>query len=133
MAGHTRNAGQVLFPSGSIERTEVVAGRVDILATLRREVMEETGLAADKFEREGGWHVVMSGPHMPLIKIMRSPETAEELRECIAKQLANQSRSEFQQVMIVRNADDLHDLSGRMPLWVLAFLREAWRQSPVAS
>jgi hypothetical protein len=55
MAGHTRNAGQLLFPSGSVERADVVGDEVDFDGALRREVMEETGIGPEMLKaRDGG-------------------------------------------------------------------------------
>jgi hypothetical protein len=42
MAAHTRNAGQVLFPSGSVERVDVVADQVVFERALEREILEES-------------------------------------------------------------------------------------------
>jgi hypothetical protein len=66
MAPHTRNAGQIYFPSGSFDRKDVTAGKLDILGTILRELREETGLAPDGLVADPGWHVVFAGPRVPL-------------------------------------------------------------------
>ena len=130
MAEYTRNAGQLLFPAGSVERSDVVGDRVDFFGTLRRELAEETGLAADTLEPESGWYAVTIGSRLPLIKIMRCNEFAETLKQRIAANLAAQTVPEFREVLAVRDASDLSD---RMPLWVTAFLRQVWRPPTSAS
>ena len=130
MAEYTRNAGQLLFPAGSVERSDVVGDRVDFFGTLRRELAEETGLAADTLEPESGWYAVTIGSRLPLIKIMRCNEVAETLKQRIAANLAAQTVPEFREVLAVRDASDLSD---RMPLWVTAFLRQVWRPPTSAS
>jgi 8-oxo-dGTP pyrophosphatase MutT (NUDIX family) len=125
MAEHTRNAGQLLFPAGSVERGDVAGDRVDFFATLRRELVEETGLVPDTLELQRGWYAVTTGSHLPLIKIMRCNEVAETLKQRISADLAAQARPEFREVLAVRDASGLSD---RMPLWVTAFLRHVWRQ-----
>lgn len=129
MAEHTRNAGQLLPPSGSVERSDVVDGRVNIFGTLQRELMEETGMAPDRFEADEGWYAVPFGPRLPLIKIMRANEVADDLRKRICENLAGQTRPEFCEIVAVRRASDL---DGRMPAWVAGFVRHFWQQPPFA-
>jgi len=128
MAAHTRNAGQVLLPSGSVERGDVVGDRVGLFGALRREIEEETGLAPSTLDPDAGWYAVGVGPRLPMIKVMRAREPAEALRRRIAAALSAQSRPELRAVMVARGPSDLNDLSERMPLWVTAFLQQIWRQ-----
>ena len=125
MAAHTRNAGQFLFPSGSVDRADVVGDRVDFVGALRRELAEETGIALDTLEPEDGWFAVSFDSRLPLIKILRAEETAARLTKRIAANLAAQSRPELSGISVARGPSDLTD---RMPVWVAAFLRHAWRQ-----
>ena len=71
MAPHTRNAGQIFFPCGSAEPIDVTGEHVDFFATLRRELLEETGIAADEFEPGRGWYGLTIGPLVPIVKIMQ--------------------------------------------------------------
>ena len=45
MADHTANPGQLYFPAGSLDRADLIDGRFDITANIRREMGEEIGLA----------------------------------------------------------------------------------------
>jgi hypothetical protein len=125
MAKYTRNAGQLLFPSGSVEGSDVVGDQVDFFGTLSRELTEETGLVTDLLEADSGWYSVKIGSRLPLIKTLRSNQPAETLKQRISQNLSAQSRPELCKIVIVRG---LSDLSERMPLWVVAFLRHVWEQ-----
>jgi 8-oxo-dGTP pyrophosphatase MutT (NUDIX family) len=123
MAPHTHHAGELLFPCGSVERADAAGGRVDLFATLRRELWEETGLSADTLEADDDWYAVSVGPRLPVIKIMRSGERADELKARISQNLLAQQSPELRDIVVVRDPSQLDD---RMPAWVSAFLRYAW-------
>ena len=65
MMPQTRNAGQVLFPSGSLELKDVAGSVVDFAKALGRELLEETGIALDTLESEPGWYAVQVGSGCP--------------------------------------------------------------------
>jgi 8-oxo-dGTP pyrophosphatase MutT (NUDIX family) len=131
MAEHTQNAGQILLPCGSVERGDTSDGRVDLFATLRRELLEETGLSADSLVAAAGWYAVSIGALLPLIKVMRAAASAEQLRRRICANLAGQQDPEFCNIVVVR---DTADLDARVPGWVTAFLQRFWNSAdrPVA-
>jgi 8-oxo-dGTP pyrophosphatase MutT (NUDIX family) len=124
MAPHTRNAGQIFFPCGSAELIDATDGRVDFFATLQRELLEETGIAAEGFEPAEGWHALTLGPLVPLIKIMRAPVPAAELRQRICANLAAQHEPELLDMWVVRGLDDVGEST---PAWVTEFLRYFWK------
>jgi 8-oxo-dGTP pyrophosphatase MutT (NUDIX family) len=126
MAAHTQNAGQILLPCGSVERGDALGGRLDPSTTLSRELLEETGIAADEFAAAPDWHVVSVGPLLPLIKVMRATAPAEQLCQRICANLAGQRDPEFCRIVAVRGPSDL---SERMPRWVRAFLEHSWGNS----
>jgi 8-oxo-dGTP pyrophosphatase MutT (NUDIX family) len=130
MAAHTQNAGQILLPCGSVERGDADHGRLDPATTLRRELLEETGIAADELRAAPGWYAVSVGPLLPLVKVMRSAARAEQLRERICANLAIQRDPEFCNIVAVRQPGDL---SEQMPHWVRAFLQHFWGCSAAAS
>lgn len=124
MARHTRNAGQMLFPSGSVEPGDIIGDQVNFDGALSRELTEETGIMPEALVPAHGWWAVGVGPLLPLIKIMRASENAEDLRQRIVSNLASQPRPEFHVIRLVRRRSDL---SHQMPVWMTAFLTEFWR------
>ncbi|MBI4273080.1 MAG: NUDIX hydrolase [Rhizobiales bacterium] len=120
MAGHTANAGRIYFPGGTPEPADIVDDKVDLESSVFREVAEETGLAAGDLDIESGWHAVLSGPRIAMMKIMRSRDTATALRDRIRNHLASEKTPELSDIRIARG---IADLDPRMPDFVTAFLR----------
>jgi 8-oxo-dGTP pyrophosphatase MutT (NUDIX family) len=128
MANHTRNAGMICFPSGSLEPADVTGGNgVNVEACVRRELEEETGLTLNDYQCDPGWYAVRTGPRLPLFKIVRSSESSGILRDRILANLANQERPEFSEIYFVRDDSDLH---AAMPDWMTAFLNFVWHSQP---
>jgi 8-oxo-dGTP pyrophosphatase MutT (NUDIX family) len=126
MAKHTQNAGQILLPCGSVERGDAIDGRVDLVTTLRRELLEETGIGADSLVAAAGWHAVSIGALLPLIKVMRAAAPADQLQQRICANLARQQDPELCNIVVVRDASEL---DRRIPRWVIAFLRHFWESA----
>ncbi len=123
MAPHTRNAGQVYFPSGSLDAADVVGTTVNLLGNVKRELFEETGLPPDEFEYEPGWHAVFTGPRIPMLKTVLAKENGQTLRERILSNLATQEASEFSDIHLVRGPSDI---DSRMPMWMRMFFAHIW-------
>lgn len=123
MAPHTRNAGQIYFPSGSIDPGDVVESKVDLYGSVQRELTEETGLAPVDVEPERGWYAVLAGADLPVLKILRAREPAEDLKARILTNLASQAQPEFTDVRLLRSPSDIDP---RMPQWMTAFLAHVW-------
>jgi 8-oxo-dGTP pyrophosphatase MutT (NUDIX family) len=123
MAAHTRIAGTIQFPSGSIDLRDVVGDRIDFIGAMERELLEETGIEADLLEPEDGWHASLNTAHAPVVKILRSRERADTLRDRILLNLASQPTPEFCQIRVVRT---LSDVTPSMPHWMQAFFRYLW-------
>ena len=122
MGPHTRNAGQIYFPSGSFDRKDVIAGKLDVLGSIWRELREETGLVPDGLVADPDWHVVFAGPRVPLFKVVRASEPADVVRSRMVANLASQKRPEFVAIEVVCS----HQLDPRMPPWMQSYLRHAW-------
>lgn len=120
MGEHTMNAGKIYFPGGTPDLNDVVGTRVDLEASVRREVQEETGLAPSDFEIDAGWHCVPGGPLIALLKPMRARETADRLRARITDHIASEQEPELAGAAVVRG---LADLDAKMPAFVQTFFR----------
>lgn len=119
MGAHTFNAGQIYFPCGTPDLDDIIDGRVDLDASVRRELKEETGIDAAEFTVEPGWTTVRDGALIVQIKMLRSPEPAVELRARMLDRLARERQPELADIRIVRGPADFEPT---MPRFVTAFL-----------
>jgi hypothetical protein len=124
MAAHTANAGQIYFPSGTPDRGDIAGDKVDLEHSVRRELLEETGLTADALDVDPGWFVVPRGHSIALMKPMQAREPAEALRARILDWLSTQQQPELSDVVIARSQ---HDFSSRMKGYIAPFLSHVWR------
>lgn len=122
MAAHTANGGRVYFPGGSLDRQDVRAdGSVDVDASIRRELLEETGLGEPDVRFSAGFTAIVDGPRTALLKDVRSPLPAPALRERIQAFLAGEAEPELAGVRFVRSLADVD--AAVMPAYVAAFMR----------
>jgi hypothetical protein len=123
MGSHTANAGRIYFPGGTPDPDDVIDGKVDLLGSIRRELKEETGLDAAKFAADPGWHVVVVGARIALIKVLQATDDAATLRDRVLAQLARERQPELADIRIVRGPADLDPM---MPAFVRTFLAHIW-------
>jgi 8-oxo-dGTP pyrophosphatase MutT (NUDIX family) len=119
MGPHTFNTGQIYFPCGTPGPEDIADGKVDLDFSLRRELAEETGLAAADFIAEPGWTIAVDGAQIVAIKVLRSPLDAETLRGRICGWLQRQRQPELSDIRIVRGPADFHP---NMRRFITAFL-----------
>jgi 8-oxo-dGTP pyrophosphatase MutT (NUDIX family) len=123
MNSHTVNAGKIYFPAGTPDPGDIVDGMVDLAGSIRREMVEETGLEPDAYQAEEGWTCVLTSTHIAQIKVLHAPETASALRQRILDHLAREAEPELADIRIVRSPADLDPM---MPSFVSAFLTHVW-------
>jgi 8-oxo-dGTP pyrophosphatase MutT (NUDIX family) len=123
MAPHTANAGQLYFPTGTPDPDDIRGDTVDFEGSLLRELAEETGLTAADVAAAPGWHAVLAGPRLPVIKLLQVAEPAAALRARILDFLAREREPELCDIVIVRSRADL---DARMPNFVTAYLTDFW-------
>ncbi|HXD47083.1 MAG TPA: NUDIX hydrolase [Pseudolabrys sp.] len=119
MGAHTANAGQIYFPCGTPDPSDVVSGRVDLDYSVARELKEETGLDAADFSAAPGWATVVDGALIAQVKTLRSPLAASELRAQMLRHLAAEAQPELADIRIVRGPGDV---VAAMPRYVIAWL-----------
>jgi 8-oxo-dGTP pyrophosphatase MutT (NUDIX family) len=120
MAAHTANAGKIYFPSGTPDPGDLLAdGTVDLAGSVRRELLEETGLIASDVRVESQWKAVFAGPLIALLRPLSANEDAETLRARMRVHLARSLRSELADIVIVRSRADL---SPAMPAFIRIYL-----------
>ena len=126
MAHHTYSAGQIYFPAGTPDPDDVFDDRVDLEASARRELLEETGLLADETSIEPGWTVVIASQRIACMKLMTFPLPAIPLKARIEAFLARDPLAEFVRMHIVRDLEDIDE--ERVPSFVADYLRYAFAQ-----
>jgi 8-oxo-dGTP pyrophosphatase MutT (NUDIX family) len=119
MGPHTVNDGQIYFPCGTPDPHDLVGDKVDLEQSVQRELKEETGLNVTEFEAEPGWTMVVDGPLIAQIKVLRSKKTAAVLRERILAHLGSERHPELADIRIVGK---LADIDPAMPRFVTSFL-----------
>ena len=125
MAPSTAMAGQIYFPSGTPDRQDIGAeGTLDLVGSVGRELLEETGLEIGMLAAEPGWSLVRDSGFVALMKRLMARQNAEELRSRIMRHLASEAQPEFSDIRIVRGRGDL---DARMPRFVIAYLEAIWR------
>jgi hypothetical protein len=123
MNAHTANAGQIYFAAGTPDLSDVFDGKVDLTASVKRELAEETGIAADETEFDANWVVIHAPPRIACMKVMRLAQTAEAAKARINAFLASEAQPELARMHIVRSAADIDE--NRMPQFIKTFLRRA--------
>ncbi len=121
MAPHTVNGGLIYFPAGTPDPGDVFDGKVDLDASARRELLEETGLKADEAAIRPGWTVAFAPQRIACMKLMTLPAAADEAKARIEAFLALDPHSEFSRMHVVRGPGDIDE--ERTPAFVAAYLR----------
>jgi 8-oxo-dGTP pyrophosphatase MutT (NUDIX family) len=126
MAQHTFNAGQIYFPAGTPDPNDVFDGKVDLEASARRELFEETGLSADEANVAPGWTLVFTSQRIACMKLMTLAVPAATVKARIDAYLARDPHAELSRMHIVRGPRDID--ATRVPIFVAAYLRNAFAQ-----
>jgi 8-oxo-dGTP pyrophosphatase MutT (NUDIX family) len=119
MGPQTSASGKIYFPAGTPDPGDVVNGMVDLAGSVIREVAEETGLGAGDFVERDGWHCVVDGPRIALMKVLQAHDPAQMLRQRILEYLARETAPELADIRIVRSRRDFDPM---MPRFVTTFL-----------
>jgi 8-oxo-dGTP pyrophosphatase MutT (NUDIX family) len=123
MAPFTSIAGQWLFPCGTPDPKDVRTGMLDLPGSVRRELLEETGLDIGMMRAEAGWTMVRDNGFVALIKRVVAAVGADDLRARIMRYLASEVQPEFSDIRILRS---MADVDGDMPRFVRAYLAAVW-------
>ena len=129
MAGHTANAGQLYFPCGTPDRSDVRPdGKVDLAGSALRELAEETGLAEARGSDAGPWIALRDGGLLGFLRAVELDLDAEAARARALAHLAAEAEPELADVVVVRSPADFDP---RMPRYVRDFLTDAFAPPPL--
>jgi 8-oxo-dGTP pyrophosphatase MutT (NUDIX family) len=128
MGSHTFNAGKAYFPCGTPDPNDIVGGKVDFEHSVRRELLEETGLAMDDFTPEPGWTMIVDGSLIGQIKVLRARESAKTLHDRIIAFLAREKKPELAGIRVIYGPGDF---DRAMPRFVTAFLASRFATQPL--
>ncbi len=119
MGAHTANAGQVYFPSGTPDPSDIRDGRVDLAGSVARELEEETGLSAAEARFEPAWTIVEAGQKVAFLQTVTVDADADALRARIHDFLTRDPQPELARIHIARSRADI---TPAMPDFVAGFL-----------
>ncbi len=119
MAANTSNAGKIYFASGTPDRSDLRGSVVDLADSVRRETLEEAGLAEADYRAADAWDVIVARGVVAMVRMLDADLPGAELKAKIEANIAAQAHREFSAVHVVRSTAELND---KMPLYVRAFL-----------
>ncbi|MDE3175801.1 MAG: NUDIX domain-containing protein [Pseudomonadota bacterium] len=119
MSPHTASAGAIYFPAGTPDRQDLAGDVVDLDASAKRELFEETGLRPEEAEIAPGWIVARVRGRVACMKPMRLAVTAEAAKARIDAALAADPQPEFSRMHVVRGEADFADA---MPAFVRDYM-----------
>ncbi|MBW3095860.1 hypothetical protein [Pseudohoeflea coraliihabitans] len=119
MAARTANAGRIYAPSGSLDDSDVVAGRADLNANMQREVFEETGLDLKQARAEPGFLLFRDGAICTLVRRYHMPESAAALERRVRAFIAQQDDAEIDDVVMIGAAEEI---SAAMPSYIRRYI-----------
>lgn len=120
MASHTASAGQIYFPSGTPDRSDVTEDRVDIEGSAIRELREETGLGLQDVTFLPGMTLVLDPVRVCCMKRVRAGVPAAVLGERIEAWLGREAKPELTRMHMVRSPGDLRPA---VPDFVQSYIR----------
>lgn len=128
MGPHTASAGRAYFPGGTPDPSDITAdGRVDLHASMLRELEEETGLSATDVARdvarEEGFTGLFDGPRVALMGRLVFDAPADALAARIRAFLAREARPELADVAVVHSEADI---TPAMAPFAVDYMKARW-------
>lgn len=105
MSDHTANPGQVYCAAGSLDLSDIVGDRLDLLGNMRREVLEETGLDLNEAEAEREFFATHARHRIVVFRFFRFNLTADEMLKRIKAHMPHDAEQEIAEALAIRSAD----------------------------
>ncbi|NMN59945.1 8-oxo-dGTP pyrophosphatase MutT (NUDIX family) [Xanthobacter sp. SG618] len=124
MGPHTASAGRIYFPGGTPDPSDITPdNRVDLHASMLRELTEETGLLPADILRDDGFTGLFDGPRVALMGRLVFDAPAEDLAARIRTFLAAEAEPELADVAVVKSEADL---APAMAPFAVDYMRWRW-------
>ncbi len=120
MGAHTANAGQVYFPAGTPDLSDVRGEAVDLAASVARELREETGIDIAEARADPHWTIVALGPRIACMRPLHLSAHADAILLRVEAMLAEEREPELARMRAVRSLGDLAGV--RAPDFIHAYL-----------
>ncbi len=128
MGAHTANAGRTYFPGGTPDLQDVTPdGRVDLAASMTRELYEETGLRADEVEISADWVVVLDGMRAAFLRPARLIYDSATTQRIITERLALMRESELSGIVLVHNSAEIN--TALTPPFAADYMRKVFSEN----
>jgi len=124
--GHTMNAGKIYFAAGTPDFNDIFGDRVDLAASVAREMQEETGFSADEAPVSAGWRLVVEGQKIACMQERRLALSADEACARAAAFIGGDPDAELARLHAVRVVEDIDE--SRMPDFIQTFLQDAFTE-----
>lgn len=124
MGEGTANPGKIYFAAGTPDPDDLLPdGRIDLAASVLRELEEETGLRADEVVVGSGWTGVIDGARAAFMRPVFIDLPATEARQVMLARMPHLAHPELSDIVICRSPADIDPKA--MPPFQQAFLRLA--------
>jgi 8-oxo-dGTP pyrophosphatase MutT (NUDIX family) len=127
MGSQTANRGQIYFPAGTPDPSDLRDGALDLMGSVVRELAEETGLNAGDYEIGEGWVAVRDGGLLAFLRPLRLSEPAAEARARMLGRMKQLKEQELSDIYVASGPGDVDEY--RMPAFIQAFLRWAFTET----
>lgn len=125
MGAWTANPGKVYFAAGTPDPGDLQPdGRIDLAASVLREMEEETGLRPEEVNVGQGWIAVELGTRAAFMRSVSIDLPAEAARALMLARMPDLAHPELSDIVICRSAEDIDPVA--MPLFQQVFLRHAF-------
>ncbi|MGF9564007.1 NUDIX hydrolase [Neorhizobium sp. JUb45] len=104
MSERTANPGQVYCAAGSLDLSDIVDGKLDLVGNMRREVREETSLDLDEALADRHFYASHADNRIVVFRFYRFSVTADEMVARIENHMLHDSEQEIEGVVVIRSA-----------------------------
>jgi hypothetical protein len=125
MGEGTANPGKIYFAAGTPDTDDLLPdGRIDLAASVLRELEEETGLRADEVQVGAGWVAVIDDARAAFMRPVSIDMVAVEARAMMLARMPHLAHPELSDIVICRSPADIDRKA--MPPFQQAFLHHAF-------